>query len=107
MKSSQDIELMDLVQRIENDAAIKALDEVLSKLDRKADLIKHLLWSDESRYITNQSRGKRFNILLELRSKLHHKQRTIYQIAGIIYDIKSRYLNNIEVAPDTYKGIRL
>lgn len=92
MKSSQEIELMDLVQRIENDAAIKALDEVLSKLDRKADLIEHLLWSNESRYIVNQSRGKRFNDLLELRSKLHHKQRTIHEIASSIYEIERKYI---------------
>ena len=107
MKLNHEKELVDLVQRIENEASIEALDEVLSKLNRKADMIEHLLYCDESINIFHLSEGPEFERLWNKRSVLYKKQRTIYEIAGIIYDIKSRYLINIEVAPDTNKGIRL
>lgn len=92
MKSSQEIELMDLVQRIESQAVFEALNKVLSQLDRKADIIENLLYSDEARCIFNHSRGKMFDLLYETRSKLHVKQRTIYEIASTICEIQRKYI---------------
>ena len=92
MKPNHEIELVNLVQRIENEASIKAIDEVLSKLNRKADMIEHLLYCDESINIYRLSEGPAFQRLWIKRSVLYKKQRTIYEIAGIIYDIRRRYL---------------
>lgn len=92
MKSTHEQELIDLVQRIESRAVSVALDKVLSQLNREADIIENLLYSDEARSIWNHSRGKMFNRIYELRDKLHVKQRTLYEIAGTIYEIQSRYI---------------
>lgn len=92
MKSYHESELTDLVQRIESQTVFEALDKVLSQLDKKADIIENLLYSDEARCIFNNSRGRRFNLLYESRSKLHIKQRTIYEIAGTIYEIERKYI---------------
>ena len=92
MKRNHEIELVDLVQRIENEASIKALDEVLLKLNRKADMIEFLLYSDESINIYRRSEGPQFERLWKQRNVLYKKQKTIYEIAGIIYDIRRRYL---------------
>lgn len=92
MKPNHEIELVNLVQRIENEASIKALDEVLLKLNRKADMIEFLLYSDESINIYRLSEGPKFERLWNKRSVLYKKQKTIYEIAGIIYDIRRRYL---------------
>lgn len=90
MKSYHESELTDLVQKIENQAVIDALDKVVSQLNRKADIIENLLYSDEARCIYNHSSAETFNLLYEQRKKLQQKQRTIYETAGIIYDIQSR-----------------
>lgn len=92
MKPNNVKELVDLVQRIENEASIKALDEVLLKLNRKADMIEFLLYCDESINIYRLSEGPEFERLWKKRNVLYKKQITIYEIAGIIYDIRRRYL---------------
>lgn len=92
MTSYLESELTDLVQRIESQAVFEALNKVLYQLDRKADIIENLLYSDEARCIFNHSRGKMFDLLYETRSKLHVKQRTIYEIASIIYEIQRKYI---------------
>lgn len=92
MKSYLKSELTDLVQRIESQAVFEALNKVLYQLDRKADIIENLLYSDEARCIFNHSRGKMFDLIFESRSKLHVKQRTIYEIASTIYEIQRKYI---------------
>lgn len=91
MKPNIKLELEDLVQRIENEAIIKALDEVLSMLNRKADIIEWLLYNDESTNILQLSQGSNFERIWNKRRALYKKQRTIYEIARAIYDIQRRY----------------
>lgn len=61
MKSYHDQELTDLVQRIESQAALEALDKVLSQLHKKADMIENLLHSEIAWYIYMQSAGENYH----------------------------------------------
>ena len=92
MKSYHEQELMNIVNRIEKQAAFEALDKVMFQLNRKADVIEHLLYSDESINIYHLSKGHNFDRIWDKRQVLQQKQRTIYQIADTIYDIRSQYI---------------
>lgn len=92
MKAILEQDLMNMVQRIEKQAVYDALDEVLSQLNRKADMIEHLLYSEVGWQIYQQSSGKMAQLMFEQRRLLRQKIRAIYEIAGFVYEIQRPYL---------------